>query len=153
MFRLLLVTALCAGLGGCGLAARKEREEAFAAAKARTQTALADCEAKYPQGSKQPVEKAQCMNAAFNILRPFVPYPDLMDQDMANRALLAEKVQQGKLSPAEATAEMTQRQSQIVAEEQRRGLANRAVSAQESAAAAAWKGTSCTRIGDTVNCF
>ncbi len=154
MMRIFGIVALCAAVGGCGLAARKERQEAFAAAQAQQQAGIADCEAKYPPATtKQFTERAQCINAAVAIIRPFVPFPDLLDQDMANRMLLAEKVQQGRMTVAEATQDMAQRRSQLTAEEQRRSLSNRAVSAQESAAAAAWKGTTCTAIGNTVNCY
>lgn len=154
MFRFAGIAILITTLGGCGLAARKEREEAFAAAKVENEAAIAACQEHYPPNQmKDHVGKAQCVNDAMKIMRPFAPYPDLMDQDMANRSMLAERVQQGKMSAAEATAEMSQRRSAIVAEEQRRNLSNRSVSAQESAAAAAWKGTSCTRIGNTVNCY
>jgi hypothetical protein len=130
-----------------------EREEAFKAAKMQQESRLAACDVNFPPAAKKYMDHAKCVNDAVNVIRPFVPYPDLLDQDNANRMLMAERLQQGKMTPAEATQEMAQRRSQVLAEEQRRGLANRAVSAQESAAAAAWKGTTCTRIGDTVNCY
>ena len=154
--RIFLVLGLCGLLAGCGLMARKEREEQQAAAKAQSDAAMADCESKFPQGGKQYVERAQCINAGVAIMRPFVPFPDLLDQDMANRAAMAERLQQGKITLAEANSELAQRRSQIVAEEQRRQLSGRAVSAQESAAAAAWRASSpvsCTKYSNTVSCY
>jgi hypothetical protein len=128
--RVLVVLGLCCLLAGCGLMARKEREEQQASAKAQSDAAMADCEVQFPKGGKRYIEKTQCQNGAMNIIRPFMPYPDLVDQDMASRM--------------------------AVAEEQRRMLNNRSVGAQESAAAAAWRASSpvsCTKNGNTVNCY
>jgi hypothetical protein len=79
--RIFLVLGLCALLAGCGLMARKEREEQQAAAKAQSDAAMAECEVQFPKGGKRYIEKTQCQNAAITIIRPFVPYPDLLDQE------------------------------------------------------------------------
>jgi hypothetical protein len=82
---------------------------------------------------------------------------DLLEQRTApTRLALAEKVQAGKMTIIERNQQFSQFHSQIIAEEQRRMLANRAVGAQESAAAAQWRASnpvSCTKIGNTVNCY
>ena len=154
--RIFVVLGLCAVLGGCGLIARKEREDQISAAKASMEEGFAACKTQYPEGSKQYVAKNVCDAAAAQSMRPFVPYPDLFDQNWANRAVIAERLQAGKMTVAEANQQATQMQSQITAEEQRRSLSGRVVNAQESQAAAAWRASSpvsCTRIGNTTNCY
>jgi hypothetical protein len=154
--RVSVVLGLCCLLAGCGLMARKEREEQQASAKAQSDAAMADCEVQFPKGGKRYIEKTQCQNGAMNVIRPLMPYPDLVDQDMASRMAVAEKLQAGKLTLAEANLEQSTFHSNIVAEEQRRMLNNRSVGAQESAAAATWHASSpvsCTRIGNTTNCY
>ena len=53
-------------------------------------------------------------------------YPDLMDQELANNLMLAEKVQKGKMTLIEMKAVKAQLHSQIVTEFQRRQLAKTA---------------------------
>lgn len=143
-------------LSGCGLAARAERE---AQMKAALETAIAEkdrCNVAYPLEQKTAMARAKCMGGAANILKPFVPYADLVDQENATRTALAEQWQMGRITQAMFEQQFTQAHSQVVAEEQRRNLASRSVGAQESAAAAAWRAASpvsCTRIGNTVNCY
>ena len=152
--RIFAVLALCAMLGGCGYIARKELQEKQAAAVAQMQAGLAECRTRFPDGSKQWVAKQQCDTAAAQVIRPYLAYPDLFDREIADRAVIAERLQAGKMTLAEANQAATAAHSQIAEDEQRRNLANRSVGAQESAAAAAWRASapvSCTRIGNTVN--
>lgn len=120
---------------------------------------FAQCTAEYdsqPTGKKNHIVKTKCDLAAALSIRPYVPYPDLFDQEWATRAVIAERLQAGKMTPAEANQESTTMHANISAEEQRRALAGRTVSAQESAASAAWRASapvSCTRIGNTTNCY
>jgi hypothetical protein len=151
--RVFFVAAMCAVLGGCGLIAAKERQEAIAKARAEQEAIFAECDTKYPKTRGNFVNRAKCRQAGLELYRPLVPYPDLLQQDIAMRMVMAEKMDAGQITLAQAELEGAQLHSQIVAEEQRRSLASRSVNAQESAAAAAWKGTSCTRIGNTVNCY
>ena len=154
--RLLGVLALCAVVGGCGLIARKELQEKQQAAIAEMQAGFAECRSRFPDGSKQYVAKQQCDTAAAQAIRPFMTYPDLFDREQADRAVIAERLQGGKITLAEANQQAAAAHSQIAEDEQRRNLASRSVGAQESAAAAAWRASapvSCTRIGNTVNCF
>jgi hypothetical protein len=128
----------------------------MAEAKASMEWGFANCKTHFPEGSKQYVPKNSCDFTAAQSIRPFVPYPDLFDQDWASRAVIAERLQAGKMTVAEANQQATQMHSQIAAEEQRRSLNGRVVSAQESQAAAAWRASSpvsCTRIGNTTNCY
>jgi hypothetical protein len=125
-------------LSACGLGARQEREQQMTAAKAAMADGFEQCKAQFPDGSKQYIEKNKCNANAALVIKPYVTYPDLFDQDWAARAVLAEKLQAGKITVAEANQEASTVHSQVASEEQRRNLANRSVGAQESAAAAAW---------------
>lgn len=151
--RIFAVPALCLIVAGCGLIARKELQEKQQAAIAQMQAGFAECKTRFPDGSKQYVAKQQCDTAAAQAIRPFVTYPDLFDREQAERAVIAERLQGGKMTLAEANQQAATVHSQIAEDEQRRNLAARSVGAQESAAAAAWRSVSCTRVGDTVNCF
>lgn len=137
-FRFIAIAALAATVAGCGLARQQERKEASERAIAQVKADVEVCNQTYPRAQKTALVRAQCLGAATEHLRPFVNYPDLLDQEKTGRNVLAEKWQNGKITQMEYEAQFTEMHSQIVAEEQRRNLANRSVGAQESAAAAAW---------------
>ncbi|MET4331175.1 hypothetical protein ABIB80_007034 [Bradyrhizobium sp. i1.15.2] len=101
------------------------------------QQAFENCKVQFPEGTKNMIEKNKCNATAALAIRPFTTYTDLFDKYCATRAVIAERVQAGKMTVAEANQEATQAQSDIAAEEQRRNLANRSVGAQESACALA----------------
>jgi hypothetical protein len=150
------IVTFCVALAGCGLAARKERQEQMAAAVAAKDQGIVACKAQYPDENKDFVARNKCGYEAAQKIRPFVTYPDLFDQSWATSALLAEQLQTKKITRAEADLQMAQTRAQTTAEEQRRNLANRSVAAQESAAAAAWMASgpvTCNRIGNTTTCF
>lgn len=96
-----------------------------------------ECYREFRNPIKQAVARAACENQNMELLRPSMRYPDLMDQELAYNLVLAEKVQHGKMTMIEREAAAAQFHSQVIAEEQRRDLAQRAVRAQESAANAA----------------
>ena len=153
--RALKIVALCLVLAGCGLAAQAERQKQIAAAQEAAQQGFAACKIKFPEEAKQAFLRNKC---AFDVvlgLRPYVNYPDLFDSEWAFKLSVAEKLQAGKMTYAEANQQATEHHSQIVAEEQRRNLSTRSVAAQESAAAAAWAASgpvTCNRIGNTTTC-
>jgi hypothetical protein len=82
-----------------------------------------ECKRKYPDPAKQAMAIATCENRNMELLRPQMVYPDLMDQELANNLMLAEKVQKGKMTLIEMKAVKAQLNSQIVTEFQRRQLA------------------------------
>ena len=144
-------------LDGCGIARRQEMEAKRAALKQQSDAAAQDCNTEFPPG-KVPtaVARAQCINNALSILRPIVPYPDLWDVYMASHIAVAERVQKGQMSIAEANEVLAQKRSELVAEEQRRLLANRSVAAQENIASASLQAAgphSCIQASNTVTCF
>jgi hypothetical protein len=147
------LAGVCAILSGCGLMAVRERQEAIAKARAEQEALFAECEEKFPKTRGNFVNRAKCRQPGLELYAKLVPYPDLLQQDIALRTAIAEKLDAGQLTVAQGELEIAQAHSQIVTEEQRRTLAVRSVNAQQSAAAAAWKGTTCSRVGNTVNCF
>jgi hypothetical protein len=144
-------------VAGCGLIRQRELQERSAQLRAQSTAAAQVCDERFPKGQvKTAVARTQCVNDALAILRPIMPHPDLLDLNLATRTALAEKVQKGQLTLAQANEEMMRKQSEMIAEEQRRVLANRSVRAQETVADASLQAAgphSCTRIGNTVNCF
>jgi hypothetical protein len=73
------VLGLCALLAGCGLMARKEREEQQAAAKAAMAQKMEACDQQFPADAKRYVERYRCRAEAAKVIRPFTNYPDLFD--------------------------------------------------------------------------
>src|SRR6202041_3072815 len=88
-----------------------------------------ECKRKYPDPIKQAMASATCENKNMELLRPQTVYPDLMDQELANNLMLAEKVQKGKMTLIEMKAVKAQLHSQVVTEFQRRQLAKMAATA------------------------
>jgi hypothetical protein len=151
--RSLLLVILVFALGGCGLARQREMQSERAA-KAQSDAAAQECQSKFPQIiSATVVAHAKCLNEAAAIARPAWSYPDLLDSFLATRMALAERVQKGQITIAQGTEELANKKSEIVAEEQRRNLANRSVTAQEVTAQNIGGPSTCVRNGNTVNCF
>jgi hypothetical protein len=95
-----------------------------------------ECKRKYPDPVKQAMAVATCENRNMELLRPQMVYPDLMDQELANNLMLAEKLQKGKMTLIEMKALKAQLHSQIVTEFQRRQLAKTAAASPRPAAPA-----------------
>jgi hypothetical protein len=124
---------LTLGLAISGAAVAQERYSRESTIRL-IQGANEECRREFPSAIKQAVARAACENHNMELLRPSMPYPDLMDQELTYNLVLAEKVQNGKITMIEREAAAAQFHSQMIAEQQRRGLAQRAVTAQESAA-------------------
>jgi len=156
MRRLLSLLAL-ASLAGCDLVRQREIQAQMVALREQSAAAMQECGAQHPAGNpKTAVVRARCVNDALAIVRPALPYPDLMDIFMADHALVAEDIQAGRTTIAQGNAMLAHKWSELVAEEQRRNLANRSAAAQEQVAAASLLAAgpkSCSRYGNTVTCF
>jgi hypothetical protein len=100
------------------------------------QAANEECRRKYPDPVKQAIAYTTCENKNMELLRPSMVYPDLMDQELANNLMLAEKVQKGRMTLIERNAVKAQLHSQIVTEFQRRQLAKTAAAPRPAAPAA-----------------
>jgi hypothetical protein len=80
----------------------------------------AECHRKFPNLIKQAIARAMCENKNLELLRPTAPYPDLIDLELTNNLVLAEKIQRGKMTLIERDAAAAQFHSKIITEMQRR---------------------------------
>jgi hypothetical protein len=162
--RLCAALTLAALIAGCGLARQRELAAQMAALREQSAAAMKECGEKFPPGNpKMAVARAQCVNAALVIVQPTLPYPDLLQVYMADHMAVAEDIQAGRTSIAQGNAVLARKWSELVGEEQRRRLANRAVTAQEqtaaaasSTAAASWQAAgprTCNYGAGTITCF
>jgi hypothetical protein len=151
----LTLVALALTLCGCGLARQQELQAQRAALNQQAQAAIQECDTKFPKGATPTaIARAQCLNDATEITRPvWGGSADLVNVFMTSRLAAAERFQKGQITFAQYSEEVATKWSQLVSEEQRRNLANRSVAAQETAAQNIGGPTSCTRIGNTVNCY
>jgi hypothetical protein len=76
------------------------------------------------------------LNDAMAIGLPAMPDQDLVSAYMAERIVIAEQVQAGKMTLDEGVATITARWSQVISENQQRANARNSVAAQQDAAAA-----------------
>jgi hypothetical protein len=135
----LCAALLSTALSACGLAQRMEAEKQNKELVARSDAALADCEANFPKGNpKIEVARVKCLNDAVLIRMPtFGTDQDLAAAFMAQRLVIAEQMQSGKLSFAEGSAAIAEKWSQAVSQSQQRANARNSVAAQQQTAAAA----------------
>ncbi len=143
-------------LAGCGLAARREQAAQVAAIRESVKTATESCQQQYSELPKDAIARANCFNDADRTLKQVVRYPDLIELRIAKRSEVAERIASGKITRAQGVLELSQLQTSLVDQEQKRMLANRSVQAQETAAAAAVAAsspTTCTQYGNSVTCF
>lgn len=104
MFRLLVVLTVALTASGC-VAARRE------AAKANTSAGVEACKArKFPNF----VAKAKCINQAEEALRSATPNGDLLNLRQATRLVLAEKMDAGTLTEAQADYLFAEQTTELV---------------------------------------
>jgi hypothetical protein len=163
--RRVLVVALALVAASCGIARQRELQAQMASLRQQSGDAMKDCNERFPPGNpKIAIDRARCVNGAFEIALPTMPYPDLLQVFMANNLAIAEQVQTGHTSLAQGNAAIAEKWSALVGEEQRRRLANVSAAAQveaataaTSAAAAGWQAAAprtCSRLGPgTVTCY
>ena len=130
--RTLMVSGLLAVLTGCGISRQIELGESDPV-PANLNDGLAECRNFYPDQITQAVARAACIIKATEILRPMLPFPELLDQENALRKSLAEQVQSGGISLLERNRQMTKFHTKLLAEEQER-LRARAAEAKSAAA-------------------
>lgn len=125
--RIGFVLALAASLALGGCLSAKQREATAAANQAD-----ADCKA---QPFKTAVALAECRNNAMRLAMPATSAAnrDLLELGLAQRMVLAEKVDRHQITQAEADLEMAKMKTTLVSTEQNR-----------IAAARAAQGTTCT---------
>lgn len=174
LIRELVILVIAIGLAGCGIAQQREQEAALqarraavAAAGQQHEAARETCLKTFSEKNSDAVARAKCFNTADEILKPFNRYPDLLNLRIAKRNELAERQAAGKITRAQLVLEGSQLDSQLASEAQRRSNADQSVEAQQQAAwaqqqtawaqqqaaTAAGAPRSCTRTGNTVNCY
>jgi hypothetical protein len=136
--------ATASGLSGCVQAGPSP--EAVASLK----EAAAECKAQFAAH----VERAHCVNDALDkFIRPTVRYADLLDVLEAERVALAEKMDAGTMTQAEADLALTKAEADINSEADRRSNSAAIVAAQQSMAISAAMPVSCTTFGNVTNCY
>ena len=153
MLRVVAPVACAILLASCGLAARQQEAERVAAITQQVKLAVEACQATYSELPKDAIARAQCFNDADKAYRQIARFPDLVDLRMAKRMEIAERIATEKITRAQGVLELSQLQTTLVDEEQKRNLSDRSVRAQELSAAAAASPTTCTKYGNTVTCF
>ncbi len=117
----LATAAVCACalalLSGCQVTQQAQRETLEAEVKARIAQAVQAC---HSQRLPTSVARAQCRNDAEAQARPFFPYPDLLDQRLAARLALADKVDRKQLSEREAQRAFGRTMARLLSEDQHR---------------------------------
>jgi hypothetical protein len=153
--RQLTAALLFAVLANCG--GSRQIQDVAEATSDGWNEALSECRNTYTDQIAQAVARAACVNKATDLLRPALPYGDLLDQENALRKSLAAQVQAGSLSLIERNRQFTKFHSRMLAEEQSRLLANPGGSTTSSAAATQWRLSNpegCTSLGgNTQNCY
>jgi hypothetical protein len=124
MLRYCVVAALA--LAGCANQALQKAQQAYA-------TGIAACKAREPGETK--VAFADCVtNVENETLRPFTRYPDLLDLKQAKRKELGEEIDAGRLTKAQANAQLTEILTHIDNIEAQRSAVAASVAAQQAAA-------------------
>ncbi len=153
MWRVIATGIIAVSLAGCGLAARQAQAERIAAVSQAVKAKMDACKTQYSELPKDAMARAQCFNDADTTFKQIANYPDLIDLRIAKRTEIAERIASGKITRAEGMLELSQLQTSLIDEEQKRSLADRSVRAQEVAAFAAAMPTTCSRIGNSVTCY
>ncbi len=132
-FAKLAITAIAMlSLGACGVArpAQEEKDRS-----ANLQSALSNCET---ATFKTRLERSRCIgNAEEAYLVPGSPVADLIRVKIATRNSIAERLDMGKITQAEADLETAKAASELVGEAKQRSASSRIAQAQENAADAA----------------
>jgi hypothetical protein len=105
-------------------AAREARSEV----NARIAQAVLAC---HSQPFRTSVARAQCHNQAEAQARPFSPYPDLLDERLAVRLALAERMDRNQLSESEAQRALARTMARLHREQARRTAIDLSGSAQD----------------------
>ncbi|MES5486370.1 hypothetical protein QMZ05_26740 [Bradyrhizobium sp. INPA03-11B] len=174
--RCLAVLSLCILLSCCGAARQAvEREGDPATASATEPTpdtataaakvaetvnlngALAECRSAFPDQIAQAVARTSCVIKATDLVRPMLPFPELLDRENTLRKALAEQVQARTMSLLERNVQIQKVHAQLLDEERSRLPAAPADASKPPAAVTQWRQSNpegCGRLGgDAATCF
>ncbi|MBR0712170.1 hypothetical protein [Bradyrhizobium liaoningense] len=151
-----LLFSLLAGCGGTRLALQSESEDS----SVNLAETLADCRNAFPDQSAQAVARADCIVKATELLvRPGLPFPELLDRENALRKALAVQVAAGKVSLLERNDQIAKAHRAIVAEEAERlrGAPSEGGQGRGPLAVVQWRASNsdaCARLGgNSQNCY
>ncbi len=150
---------VCLSVVGCAGIRAREAREAFAAD-------VAECKGRWPEVTRETaVPRAHCIGDAeeATILPISGTMSDLVAQRIALRNVLAERVAAGQITPAEASLQFAQSNSQMSSEATDRSVKIEQAHAASFAAGAAWANafkptyqapttTNCTNFGNQTSC-
>ncbi|TKV80545.1 hypothetical protein FDV58_17580 [Bradyrhizobium elkanii] len=133
------------------------RTPAPAAEPVNLSGALAECRSAFPDQIAQAVARASCVIKATGLVRPLLPFPELLDRENALRKALAEQVQARTMSLLERNVQIQKLHSQLLEEERGRLSAAPADASKPPPAVTQWRqsnGESCGRLGgDSGTCY
>ncbi|WP_143271597.1 hypothetical protein [Bradyrhizobium mercantei] len=119
--------------------------------------ALAECRSAFPDQIAQAVARASCVIKATELIRPLLPFPDLLDRENALRKALAEQVQARATSLLERNIQIQKLHSQLLDEERSRLAAAPADASTPPPAVTQWRQSNpegCGRLGgDSGTCY
>ncbi|MGY3492290.1 hypothetical protein [Bradyrhizobium sp. USDA 4502] len=120
--RCALVAPLCVMPARCGLRARpsRRRRSRSLSAAVNLNGALAGCRCAFSDQIAQAVGRALCAIKATDLVRPLLPFPELLDRENALRKALAEQVQTRTMSLLECNIQIQKLHSQLLEEERSR---------------------------------
>jgi hypothetical protein len=150
MNKVYIIIALAAGVAGCQSAASQKQAEITAAAD----QAVEQCNTRQ---FRTAMARAQCLNDAERPrLQIAGQFSDLVNVKFATRMALAEAVDKGQMTQAQADLEMAKANSTLMSSGRQRINQDRQLAAQEeiaSAASAPPRSVTCNRFGNSVTCF
>ncbi|MGY3492285.1 hypothetical protein [Bradyrhizobium sp. USDA 4502] len=120
--------------------------------------ALAECRNAFPDQIAQAKARASCVIKATELVRPLLPFPELLDRENVLRKALAEQVQTRTMSLLERNVQIQKLHSQLLEEERSRLSAAPADGSKPPPLAVTqWRqsnGDSCGRLGgDSGTCY
>jgi hypothetical protein len=138
--RAIIAAAMGCVLCGCAPKSSPTSADIQAAQLSEIENAKRDCAQRFPiTPNHNHAAWARCYVDFYNAnILPSFPYPDLANAVTAKRVALAEKVDAGQITEAEADAELAQTRAWAVGEAQRRANGAMQTQAQMAAARAAY---------------
>lgn len=152
--RTLVALGFVAALTACGISREVVEQDGAEPAPLNLNQALAECRNRYPDQITQAVARAACVVKVTELLRPLLPFPELLDRENDLRKSLAERVQSGTTSLLQRNVEMTKFHASLLVEEQGRWKGKPAEAAPATTQWRLSNSDGCTTLGgNTANCY
>ena len=148
-----LAYLLLLALSGCGAIQSYQNGKRLAEARADYDANEASCRQRFPEPSPM-APRIKCLAEAKNAFAERIgSNPDLVRQMSARIVALAEKTDAGKVSPSEFDVEKANIAVSYETQVRQRGNEAAMADAAVMSAYAANRSRSCTKYGNTVNCY